>query len=87
MRTVSRLWRLVALCALASCAPHRMVKFSLQDGPKTCQGTVDESTRGCEVRYVSTDGDGTTSLSSFRGEMRCGQRVTVCGKPVRCNCL
>jgi hypothetical protein len=84
---VETLRRVVAVCLLASCARHHVVKFALENGEERCQGVVDHGTRGCEVRYVTTAGDGTTSLSSFHGAMRCGQRTVVCGKPLSCECL
>jgi hypothetical protein len=84
---VETVWRVAALCLLVGCARHRVVKFSLEQGEERCQGTLDHGTAGCEVRYVSTAGDGTTSISSFHGEMRCGQRTVVCAKPLHCECL
>lgn len=75
----------IAVCLLASCA-HRVVKFDHQNGTETCQGSVDQKGNGCELRYLSSPGDGSTSLTSFRATMRCGQRTQVCGKQVRCEC-
>jgi hypothetical protein len=83
---VETFWRVAALCLLASCASHRVVKFALENGEERCQGTVDHGGDGCDVRYVTTAGDGTTSISSFHGALRCGQRTKVCAKPIRCEC-
>ena len=75
----------IAMCLLAGCA-HQVVKFDHQNGSETCQGTIEQTGKVCELRYLSSPGDGSTSLTSFRATMRCGQRTLVCGKPVRCEC-
>jgi hypothetical protein len=61
-----------------------MVKFNNESG--SCQGTVDQGTRGCVLKYVTSQA-GTTSLVSYKAALRCGQELAACGQTVSCDCL